>query len=221
MSGKTIFMSQKEHNYFLSISLRESEVLKELRCAMDKHDFGDFQISPEQGQFMAFLTRILSVKNYLEIGTFTGYSSLVVAEAMPDQGRVITCDINTEWTDVAQTFWKKAKIDYKIDLRINKAEYTLQNLLEKESKKHFFDMIFIDADKINHDVYYEYSLQLLKTNGIIIIDNIFRHRKVMKSNKDPVTEAVHKLNKKILKDQRVYMAVLPISDGLTIVQKAS
>ena len=212
-------MDPRSYKYYLSVSLREGDVLASLRKFTKKHSFGDFQISPEQGQFMAFLAKITESVRYLEIGTFTGYSTLAVCQALSSDGEIIACDINKEWTDIAKKYWKKAGIEKKIDLRIADARNTLSNLLNKERRESYFDIAFIDADKINHDVYYEYCLKLVRPGGIILIDNVFRHKKVMDKAKDEVTRAVHNLNKKINADMRIDMCMIPISDGLTIIQR--
>jgi predicted O-methyltransferase YrrM len=219
MSGKTVFMNSKLYEYYLAVSLREKPVLTSLRLEMEKHSHGDFQISPEQGQLMSFLVKLTGVTRYLEIGVFTGYSTLAVSIALPPQGIVVACDINEEWTNVAKKYWKKAGVEKKIDLRIANAAETLSILSQEENKENYFDMAFIDADKINHDLYYEYCLRLVRRGGFILVDNVFRHGKVKNKNKDKVTQAVHDLNKKILTDERVDMCVIPISDGLTIVLK--
>ncbi|MGK2848928.1 MAG: O-methyltransferase [Minisyncoccota bacterium] len=212
-------MDVKSYDYYHSVSLRESDILASLRLQMKNHPMGDFQISPEQGQFMSFLVRLTNCSRYLEIGTFTGYSTLAVAQAMSSNGEVITCDKNREWTDIAKQYWKKVEVEKKISLRVGEAKETLDTLLHQEKKENYFDIAFIDADKINHDMYYEYCLQLIRQGGVILVDNVFRHGKVLDEQKDEVTQAVHDLNQKIHKDSRVDMCMLPISDGLTIVQK--
>lgn len=207
MSSKTIFMDAKSYDYYLSVSLRENDMLASLRLQMKNHPMGDFQISPEQGQFMSFLVRLTSCSRYLEIGTFTGYSTLAVAQAMSSNGEIITCDKNREWTDIARQYWKEAGAEKNIDLRLGEAKETLDILLHQEEKESYFDMAFIDADKMNHDVYYEYCLQLIRHGGIILVDNVFRHGKVLDEQKDETTRAVHNLNQKIHKDSRVDMCM--------------
>ena len=179
------------------------------------------QVSPLQAQFMQMLLRLTQAKTVLELGTFTGYSALAMALALPDEGRLITCDINLEWTHKAPFFWKKAQQDKKIDLRIAPALNTLHQLLT-DGLAHTFDFIFIDADKTNYLNYYELALQLISPRGCIAIDNVFWEAKVIDPQEiGAQTREIRKLNAFIKQDRRVNTSLLPIDDGLFLVQLCS
>src|SRR3989338_892274 len=168
MSTKTLNLTASVYQYLQNMSLRETPILQQLRAETAKLEMARMQISPEQGQFMALLLKLMNAKRILELGTFTGYSTLVMAEALPTDGKVVTCDVNAEWTQLAQSFWQKAGVAPKIELRLAPALETLQQLL---AKKELFDFIFIDADKENHLLYYDTCLQLVRGGGLIAIDN--------------------------------------------------
>ncbi len=175
--------------------------------------------SPEQGSFMAFLVGLINGKRTLDIGVFTGYSSLVVALALPEDGYVTACDINTEWTDIARKYWKLAQVEDKIDLRIAPALETLDELLT-DGYRGTYDFSFIDADKINYQQYYERSLELIRSGGLIAIDNVLWSGRVIDDHSgDPNTEAIREFNKKLYQDERVSISMVPIGDGLTLARK--
>jgi predicted O-methyltransferase YrrM len=177
------------------------------------------QISPEQGQLMAFLIELTAAEKTLEIGVYTGYSSLVVALALPETGRITACDINTETTSIAQEFWKKAGVAHKIDLKLAPALETLENLI-KQNLSNSFDFIFIDADKKNYLNYYEHSLRLLRPGGLILVDNVLWGGRVADSNShDKQTLAIRAFNQAIYQDKRISMCLIPIGDGLTLIRK--
>lgn len=169
---KSLNITPELYHYMLDISLREHPVLSALRNETAKMPLGMMQVAPEQAQFMQFLIRLLRAKNILELGTFTGYSALAMALALPDDGHLITCDINPEWTNIAQPYWREARQDKKIELRLAPALSTLDELLNSKFERSF-DFIFIDADKTNYLDYYERALRLITLNGLIVIDNIF------------------------------------------------
>lgn len=176
------------------------------------------QVAPEQAQFMQLLLRLLGAKNVLEVGTFTGYSALAMSLMLPEDGKLITCDISAEWTSKAPFFWKEAKQDHKIELRLGRALDTLHDLI-KEGWTQKFDFIFIDADKTNYLNYYELALKLIRPQGLIAIDNIFWDGKVIDANEmGGQTREIRKLNDLIKNDQRVFISLLPIADGLFLVQ---
>ena len=186
------------------------------------------QIPPEQGQFMAFLIKLIGAKKCLEIGTYTGYSALCIALAMPEDSITITCDINTKYSDIGQKYWKRAKVNHRINLKIAPALNTLDELINNNEES-TFDFIFIDADKINYIEYYEKSLMLLRQGGIIAIDNVLLFGSVVNpelldenlkariSNED--ISIMKSLNEKIKQDIRVDISMLAIADGLTLVRK--
>lgn len=219
MSDVTLDLSPSVYSYLLKHSLREPAVLKALRDETHHLSCAVMQISPEQGQFMALLIEMLNAKKTLDIGTFTGYSSLVVALAMPADGKVITCDVSMQWPTIAKPYWEKAGVANKIDLRIAPALETLQSLLD-DGQAGTFDFAFIDADKSNYLGYYEKSLALLRQGGLIAVDNVLWSGKVAdSSDQDKDTIAIRELNDFILKDKRVTMSMLPIGDGLTLARK--
>lgn len=205
------------YDYMLDVSLHEHETLHALREETAKLPLALMQVAPEQGQFLQFMVRVLRARKILEIGTFTGYSALAMALALPEEGQIITCDINTQWTNVAHPYWEKAGVANKIDLRINPALQTLKTLLN-EGHQQSFDFIFIDADKTNYVEYYELSLQLIKPHGVIAIDNIFWAGDVINPlDTSAQTREIRRLNAYIKEDARVYSSLLAIGDGLFLI----
>ena len=219
MSKQTIQLNQQLYDYLLSVSLRESKVLKRLRAITATLPGANMQIAPEQGQFMALLVKISGATRLIEIGTYTGYSALVCALALSD-GKIIAIDSDRVSTKIAQDFWKQAKVDHLIDLRIGDAQDVLQSLLHENSLKGTIDFIFIDADKVNYPIYYELCFELLRKNGIILFDNVLWGGAVAdKENQDRNTTAIRNLNLNLLDDYRVDISLVPIGDGLTIARK--
>ncbi len=219
MSNQTLNLTPKLYQYLLSVSLHEAPVLKSLREETSRLSGHKMQISPEQGQFMALLIELIGAKKTLEVGVYTGYSSLAVALALPADGRITACDINTESSDIAKSFWQKAGVMEKIELKIAPALETLDQLIA-EGESNTFDFIFIDADKQNYSNYYERSLSLVRPGGLILIDNVLWSGHVADStNNDMQTEAIRQLNQKIFEDTRISMSLLPLGDGLTLVRK--
>ena len=219
MSHQTIQLDQQLYEYLLSVSLRETEVLKNLRATTSTLPGANMQIAPEQGQFMALLVKIIGAKRLIEIGTYTGYSTLVCALAL-SEGKIIAIDSDTASTAIAQDFWQQAKVPHLIDLRIGDAQDVLQSLLHKNSLKGSIDFVFIDADKINYPIYYELSLELIRKNGIILFDNVLWGGAVVdEKNQDRNTTVIRNLNLHLLDDHRVDISLVPIGDGLTIVRK--
>jgi len=205
--------------YIRSVTLREPEILKMLREETSKLPNAMMQIGPEQGQFMGMLIRLLGAKLTLEVGVFTGYSSTAVALALPDDGRIVACDVSEEYTSVARRYWREAGVEHKIGLRIAPAVESLDALLV-EGKSGAFDFAFIDADKENYDRYYERALKLLRPGGLIAVDNVLWHGKVLdQSVQDADTRAIRALNEKLHRDQRVLVSMLPIGDGVTLAFK--
>jgi predicted O-methyltransferase YrrM len=219
MTIKTLGLDPQLYDYFLSVSLREPEILTQLRQETAQHPMSMMQISPEQGQFMALLVQLLGAKKTLEVGVFTGYSSLVVALALPPEGRVVACDVSEEFTAIARRYWQQAGVTDKIDLRIAPALETLEQLL-REGEAETFDFAFIDADKSNYENYYERSLQLIRPGGLIAIDNVLWSGRVADPQvQDNRTQKIRAFNQKLHQDQRVSLSLVPIGDGLTLARK--
>src|SRR6266542_665800 len=206
-------------DYIRAVSLREPEVLRHIREATADHPQVSCQIAAEQGQFMAMLIRLMGARRTLEIGVFTGYSSTAVALALPDEGRMVACDLNAEWTSMARRFWRGAGVEHKIDLRLGPAMATLDSLLA-DGQSGSFDFAFIDADKENYDGYYERCVKLVRRGGLITIDNVLWKGNVIDPRAtDADTEAIRALNKKLHDDERVWLSLVPIGDGLTLACK--
>ena len=205
--------------YLRKTSLRETDVQNELRQVTDKLPESGWAVSPEQGQFLALLVQITGAKNILELGTFTGTSSLAMGLALPIDGQIVTCDMEPDYTNIARDYWIKAGIDKKIELRLGPAMSTLDELI-KEGPEDYFDMAFIDANKKDYDHYYERVLTLIRPGGLIVIDNVFWSGRILdKNNQEKSTSSIRKLNKKILNDQRVSVSMLPLNDGVTLIWK--
>lgn len=219
MSDATLNLSPTVYDYLIKHSLRELAVLTELRKETHKLTESRMQISPEQGQFMALLMEILAAKKTLDIGTFTGYSALAVALALPADGKVFALDVSDQWTNIAKKFWQDSGAGNKIELKLGPAVDSLKMLIAN-GESGTFDFAFIDADKANYDQYYELSLQLLRKGGLIAVDNVLWDGKVADPEEnDQSTNAIRALNSKILKDERVTISMLPIGDGLTLARK--
>jgi len=205
--------------YMRRVTLREPDVLRRLREETASHPHANMQISPEQGQFMALLMHLIGARRTLEVGVFTGYSSLAVALALPDDGRVIACDVNEEWTSIARRYWREAGMDRKIDLRIRPALETLDDLIATGQGGRF-DFAFIDADKHNYVNYYERALVLVRRGGLIAVDNVLWSGRVLDPDDDDAdTRAIREFNEKLLTDDRVWLSMLPVRDGLTLACK--
>jgi len=221
MPKQSIGLDNQLYNYLLSVSLREPEILLKLRQETASHPRSGMQISPEQGQFMRLLVELIGAKKALEVGVFTGYSSLSVALALPDDGKIIAADVSEEFTAIARRYWQEAGVADKIDLRLAPALETLDQLLAT-GQAETFDFAFIDADKENYDAYYERSLQLIRPGGLIAIDNVLWSGKVADPQyQDESTQAIRALNEKLHHDERVTLSLIPIADGLTLAIKRS
>ena len=219
MSSDTIELNQSLREYLINVSVKEPGVLKDLREETLQLDEFQMQISPEQGSFLSFLVKLINAKHTLDIGVFTGYSSLVVALQLPQNGYVTACDTNEEWTEIAQKYWKEAKVEDKIDLHIAPAVETLEKLISNGNEG-LYDFSFIDADKINYQHYFEQSLTLVRKGGVIAIDNVLWGGRVLdNSDTEPATRAIREFNSKLYKDDRVAISMIPIGDGLTLAQK--
>ncbi|MDZ8085525.1 MAG: class I SAM-dependent methyltransferase [Nostoc sp. DedQUE12b] len=219
MPKQSIGLDKQLYNYLLSVSLREPEILRKLRQETANHPRSGMQISPEQGQFMSLLVQLIGAKKTLEVGVFTGYSSLSVALALPTDGKIIACDVSEEFTAIARRYWQEAGVADKIDLRLAPALETLDWLLAT-GQAETFDFAFIDADKENYHGYYERSLQLVRPGGLIAIDNVLWSGQVAdEQNQDESTQAIRALNEKLHHDKRISLSLVPIADGLTLAIK--
>jgi predicted O-methyltransferase YrrM len=219
MSNKPTLDLTQIHTYVTEHSIRDDKILQALRAETAKDDMARMQIAPEQGQFMALLVRLINAERIIEVGTFTGYSSLCMARALPDHGELICCDVNEHWTAIAQRYWRAAGVADKIKLVLAPAMETLQRLID-EGRSEQFDMAFIDADKAHYDGYYELCLQLIRPNGIILLDNmLWRGRVADPRKQDADTVAIRKLNEKLKQDERIDISLLTIADGVSLARK--
>ena len=219
MTDRDVTLDERLYGYIRAHSSREHPVLRELREATAGMKHAGMQISPEQGQFMALLARLVKARRAIEIGVFTGYSSLAVALALPDDGRLVACDVNEEWTSMARRYWEKAGVARKIELKLAPAQATLDEMIA-QGEAGTYDFAFIDADKSRYAAYYERCLVLLRTGGLIVIDNTLWSGAVADpAKKDEDTEAIRAINDAVHRDQRVAMSLLPIGDGVTLALK--
>jgi caffeoyl-CoA O-methyltransferase len=219
MSSKSHGLDDALHAYLLEVGVREPAILARLRDETASLPQASMQIAPEQGAFMAFLIEALGARRCLEVGTFTGYSSLTVAMALPADGRLVCCDVSDEWTSVARRYWAEAGVADRIELRLGPALATLDALLA-DGAGESFDFAFLDADKEPYPDYYERILRLLRPGGVLAIDNVFSGGSVVDEEvQNPRIAAIRSLNRRIATDQRVTVSMVPIADGLTLVRK--
>ena len=219
MSRQTLPMTDALHDYLLSVSLRETDVQRQLREDTARLPEAGMQLSPEQGQFLQLLVRLTGARRCLEIGTFTGYSALAVALALRDDGFITACDVSETWTDMAWRYWQAAGVAHKIFLRLAPARETLDALLEQDQAG-LYDFAFIDADKEGYLDYYERALRLLRTGGLIAVDNtLWSGRPADPAVTDADTAAIRAFNRRLHADTRVDLSVLPVGDGLTLARK--
>lgn len=219
MSNRTLSLDDRLYQYLLDHSLRESDVARRLRERTLQMERANMQIAPEQGQLMALLVKLTGSLRILEIGTFTGYSALCMAEAMPAHGRMICCDLSEEWTGIGIPYWEEAGVRERIDLRIAPALETLDGLLQ-HGEHNGFDLAFIDADKINYINYYQRCLELIRPGGLILFDNTLWDGSVADPNdQDDDTVALRALNDALHTDQRIDLSLVPIGDGLSMARK--
>jgi predicted O-methyltransferase YrrM len=219
MSNRTLNLDDRLHRYLLAHSVRETPVMRELRELTARQEMARMQISPEQGGFMTLLVELIGATRAIEIGTFTGYSALCIAQAMPPEGRLICCDVSEEWTTIAQDFWERAGIRERIDLRIAPAKNTLAGLIDAGTKGSF-DLVFIDADKTGYLSYYESCLELVRPGGLLMFDNTLWSGAVADPDSgDEDTVALRQLNDLLIRDERVSISLVPIGDGLTLVRR--
>lgn len=220
MSNQTLALTDELHAYILNVALREPELYRRLRAETAELPRHGMQIAPEQGQFMALLAELVSTRKALEVGTFTGYSALWVAGVLPDDGKLICCDVNEEWTAIARRYWAEAGLADKIDLRLKPAMETLDELLA-DGAAGTFDFAFIDADKPAYPDYYERTLKLLRPGGLMTLDNALNGGRVLDLDnpENPNAAILNEMNRRIQQDERVSMSLVPIGDGLMLIRK--
>jgi caffeoyl-CoA O-methyltransferase len=219
VSNSHIQLNEPLAAYLREILPHEPDVLRRLREETARLPHGGMQITPEQGQFMRLLVRMLGARKTLEIGVFTGYSSTCVALALPADGQLIACDLSAEWTDVARRYWREAGVESRIRLHLGPAVQTLQRLVA-DGEAGTFDFAFIDADKENYQTYFDYALTLLRSGGVAAVDNVLWHGRVVDmAVTDADTEAIRTFNRRLKADPRVSISTLPIGDGLTLAMK--
>ncbi|MGI8989897.1 MAG: class I SAM-dependent methyltransferase [Bryobacteraceae bacterium] len=219
MASRSYLLSEALQNYLASMIVREPDVLKRLRAETASQPMAIMQIPPEQGQFLALLVRLMGAKRTLEVGVFTGYSSLAVALALPDDGKIVACDVSEEFTAVARRYWEEAGVARKIDLRLGTAAETLGRLID-EGQAGSFDFAFIDADKPSYWSYFEHCLKLLRQGGLIAVDNVLQEGKVADpGSREPHVLAIREFNDRLRGDTRVDFCMLPLADGLTLALK--
>jgi predicted O-methyltransferase YrrM len=219
MSNRTLTLTPSLYEYLCAVSLREPRLLARLRRETAQDSGATMQISPEQGQFMGLLVELIGACNILEIGTYTGYSSLCMALALPDDGRVVCCDLSKDWTDIARRYWAEAGVEDKIRLHLAPALETMEKLLHQGAAG-TFDMAFIDADKENYSTYYEHCLKLLRPGGLLLADNsLWGGRVIDSADRSVDTEAIRRFNHLLHDDDRISLSLLPVGDGLTLALK--
>jgi predicted O-methyltransferase YrrM len=219
MSTRSISVPGDVYRYLLACSSREPAVLTRLRAATAPRPEAEMQISPEQGQFMALLVRLIGARNCIELGTYTGYSALAVALALPADGRLIACDVNEEWTGIARQYWREAGVESRIDLRLQPALQTLDELLAHRGEG-AFDFAFVDADKPSYVDYYERLLKLIRPGGLIAVDNTLVVAGAPIIHRDNAsTRALRAFNDHVHNDERVDLAMIPIGEGLSLLRR--
>ncbi len=219
MSRRTTEVTDAVWNYLLEVTVREPEVLQRLRKETAQLPGAGMQISPEQGKFMALLVELVGARRCIEVGVFTGYSSLVVALALPSDGKLVACDVSDEWTRVARRYWQEAGVAEKIELRLGPGAQTLEALIDG-GQAGTFDFAFIDADKTGYVTYYEQCLTLLRAGGLVAFDNTLWNGKVAEpASHDESTDAIRALNAQVCSDPRVSASLVPIGDGLLLARK--
>jgi len=219
MSRYSKFIEPGIAEYISRHTAGEPELARQLREQTAQMTQANMQISAEQGQLLQLLVRVMGARRCLEIGVFTGYSSLLTALALPDDGCIVACDISKQWTDIAHDWWQRAEVADKIDLRLQPASSTLQQLLA-EGEAGSYDFAFIDADKTGYDEYYELCLQLLRPGGLIMLDNVlWSGRVALESARDEDTAALQQLNAKLAVDHRVQTVMLAMADGISLLLK--
>ncbi|PAU51158.1 SAM-dependent methyltransferase [Pseudomonas sp. PIC25] len=219
MTNRTLNLDDALYRYLLDVSLRESEVQRRLREETAGLPTAGWQIAPEQGQFMGLLVQLTGARRLLEIGTYTGYSALCMAVALPEDGELICCDVSAEYTVIGHRYWREAGVEGRIQVRLAPALETLEALLRDGQGGHF-DLVFVDADKTNYPAYFEQALALLRPGGLVLFDNTLWSGRVLETHPESAdTRAIQALNRALRDDARIDLSLLPIGDGLTLCRK--
>ncbi|MCP8464296.1 class I SAM-dependent methyltransferase [Pseudomonas sp. ZM23] len=219
MTTRTLNLDDALYQYLLDVSLRDSPLKARLRAETAALPTSRWQVAPEQGQFLALLVKLLGARRLLEIGTFTGYSALCMAEALTDDGRLLCCDLPGDYNDVARKYWREAGVELRIELRLGSALSTLESLLA-DGQEGSFDLIFIDADKARYPAYFEYALSLLRVGGLAVFDNVLWSGRVLEAQPESAdTRAIQQLNLALRDDVRVDYSLLPLGDGMSLCRK--
>ena len=219
MTARTLNLDNALYQYLLDVSLRETPLLKRLRDETQALPMARWQVAPEQGQFLALLVKLTGARRLLEVGTFTGYSALCMAAALPADGSLICCDIPGDYNAIALRYWQEAGLTGRIDLRLAPALETLAEL-ERQGQGEQFDLVFIDADKANYPGYLEHALRLLRVGGLAVFDNTLWSGRVLEASPESAdTRAIQALNRALKDDARVDLSLLPLGDGLTLCRK--
>lgn len=219
MTARTLNLDDALYQYLLDVSLRETPLQRRLRDETQALPMARWQIAPEQGQFLALLVKLTGARRLLEVGTFTGYSALCMASALPQDGSLICCDIPGDYNAVALRYWREAALAERIELRLAPALETLDDL-ERQGQGDTFDLIFIDADKANYPAYLECALRLLRRGGLVMFDNTLWSGRVLETQpQSEDTRAIQVLNRALKDDRRVDLSLLPLGDGLTLCRK--
>ncbi|HET7369282.1 MAG TPA: class I SAM-dependent methyltransferase [Gammaproteobacteria bacterium] len=219
MSSRTVSLNDELYQYLLDVSVREPGVLRRLREETARLENSNMQIAPEQGRLLALLVQVMGARRCIEVGVFTGYSSLSVALALPPDGRIVACDVSEEYTDVARRYWREAGVEDKIDLRLAPALTTLESMIEADEDRQY-DFAFIDADKTHYANYFERVLKLLRPDGLIAIDNtLWSGRTLDPADESEDTVAIREFNDRLYADERIDLSLVPIGDGLTLARK--
>jgi predicted O-methyltransferase YrrM len=219
MTDRRLLVTDDIHRYLVEHSVREPDVLARLRAATASLPLAQMQIGPEQGQLLALLAKLVGAKRCIEVGVFTGYSSLAVALALPEDSRILACDVSEEWTAMARRFWREAGVEHKIELKLQPAVRTLEERLAAGEAGRY-DFAFVDADKPAYDSYYELLLKLLRPGGLMALDNTLWSGAVLNpEEREPNTVALRALNDKLHRDERIDLSLLPVGDGVTLARK--
>ncbi|WP_152221455.1 O-methyltransferase [Pseudomonas sp. SCB32] len=219
MTTRTLNLDDTLYQYLLDVSLRDSPIKANLRAETAALPMSRWQVAPEQGQFLALLVKLIGARRLLEVGTFTGYSALCMAEALPADGHLLCCDLPGDYNEIARAHWREAGVDTRIELRLGPALSTLESLMVG-GEDGCFDLVFIDADKARYSTYFEYALSLLRSGGLVVFDNVLWSGRVLEVEPESAdTRAIQQLNRALKEDARIDYSLVPIGDGMSLCRK--